>query len=327
MTALRITFALLLVQHVVQPAISLKAMVVSESGPPTNALQSFLEARPPPAPYTTRAPVLALLFMVKDSIHNSHVWEAWLDQAKRDGLEAKIWIHAYAGETAKFRPLSFQHLVVNKTVPSEWCSIWDVQYLLLRQALADPHVTHIAYISESTIPVKPLSWMTSELRDVPDTRMCGCKDTEVAETWFVMSREDAEVFDAHEGAARELTGDVLSRWDCQEEVSWFTPLQLRHKKWPHLTHLSLQCTTFSLFSCNDVTGPWCENMEKFKPDAKVRDCLPKYEGWTNIGTDHPAEFGNLTSEAYAELLESPFWFARKFPEGTISPRVLPTHPL
>jgi hypothetical protein len=329
MTVLRAIFALILVEAV----LSLKARLPDGWGDAINAMEESLGAMSapqkqdksvvawldlPPRPNTIRTPKLALNFMIKDSIHNSHVWEAWLDQAKKDGLEVKVLIHAYANETVKAKlSTRFQQFLMNKTVESAWQQLFNTQFTLLSEALKDPDVTHIATVSESTIPVKPLSWMIDELKINEETRMCGDVDGEIAEAWWVMSRQDAELFNDHKGMVTKiLSVHKHQGWYGDEEVAWYRPLRLRQDDWGEEAPLTIECTTLAVFNCFGNPNSWCDNLENCKC-PKLEKLLPE-----QLTNEHPAAFSNLTSDAYGELLASPFWFARKFPDGAVSPQAL-----
>jgi hypothetical protein len=330
MAALRAALALLLVG----PVLSLKAKFVPEGAEDALAeslgkefgivvpkpIQDFVDL-PPRARTTIRTPKLALNFLIKDTIHNSHVWEAWLDQGKKDGIPVKVLIHPQEAASAKAKlPTNFQQFLVNKTVASDWQHVFRAQFHLLKEALKDPDVTHVATLSDSTIPVKSLSWMMAELTQDNTTRMCGDYGGHIAETWWVMNRPDAELFKDHETLVKKmLMLTTRKQWGNDAEVGWYEPLSMRSDKWGQEAPLTLQCTTLALFNCKDgIDGeePWCAEL----PDCNcpnLEKLLPE-----KLALEHAAEFNLLTSAAYGELLASPFWFARKFAEGAVPPEAL-----
>jgi len=332
MAALRAALALLLVE----PVLSLKANFIPEGAAEilTNSItqgfgidvnhipkpvQDWTDL-PPRARTTIRTPKLALNFLIKDTIHNSHVWEAWLAQAKKDGIPVKVLIHPQEAASAKAKlPTNFQQFLVNKTVASDWQHVFRAQFHLLKEALKDPDVTHMATLSESTIPVKSLSWMMAELKQDNATRMCGSSDGKIAESWWVMNRPDAELFKDHESLVKKmLMLSTRQQWQNDAEVGWYEPLTMRRDRWGQEVPLTVQCTTLALFNCDGPDGgePWCAEL----PDCNcpnLQRLLPE-----QLPKEHAAEFNLLTSAAYGELLASPFWFARKFAEGAVPPEAL-----
>jgi hypothetical protein len=278
-----------------------------------------------------RKPKLALLFLTKDRIYNEAAWLTWLARADRDGQQLRLLIHAYGlpqeNRSSFFEPAQLRPFLVNETAPSAWCDLLPPMDMLITIALQDPEVTHLAFAGETTLPLKPLSWMHAQLQAEDSTRMCSDSEFNIAELWWVMKRDDAEAVDGQ-------WGNHLGEVGCSEESSFYNGL--KHHGRPMLSN----CTTFAWFEymplvgCNAIagtpgyTGPtaaWCSTTEKcdcpklVPPNGESETEFVKLnrEKFPKKGA-HPVTFLSVSVDAFSELLRSPFWFARKFEDGALS---------
>lgn len=280
----------------------------------------------------TKTPKLAVLLLTKDQLNNAHVWSRWIRQARQDRLDFRLFIHAYGlPESGFFKTASFRKFLVDEVSPSSWGNAFGPIMLLMRRALDDPGITHVVTACQATVPLKPLRWMYRELRRDSRTRMCVDRQCKIHETWFLMRREDASVFSEHEDL---LTLAFLGGTGCgkkcvvcsqsTDERMFYLPLSIRR------TPVAVQCITFadwegSEFCRESKSAAWCQLREPFRCknlfDANHAEFTPA--GATNDGRNHhPSTFHSLDADAYRELLESPFWFARKFDDGSISREVI-----
>jgi len=254
---------------------------------------------------------------VKDRIGNANMWLSWMRDANASGSEFSLHIHAY-GSHDDFSPSEFRPFLVQEVVPTKWCDIWDAQLLLIRRALADGGVTHLAVVSADSVPLKRLSTVLEDLRRRPATRLCAdfffpltaTLDTwwlmrPRAETWWLMRREDAELF----AEERELVNSTFKA-GCTEENSWLYPLLLRHARWGDQAPLLNECAMLTdwLGTCKG----WADHMDDCRC-ARLR-ALPHRPG----SAAHPRTYERVDAAAWRELRRSPFWWGRKFADGAFA---------
>eukprot|EP00927_Polykrikos_kofoidii_P084915 TRINITY_DN9097_c0_g1_i1.p1 TRINITY_DN9097_c0_g1~~TRINITY_DN9097_c0_g1_i1.p1 ORF type:complete len:350 (+),score=34.34 TRINITY_DN9097_c0_g1_i1:65-1051(+) len=260
---------------------------------------------PPQGATPLRNPKLAVLMMVKDAILFEDVWQKWLDTAG-DLLQPVLFIHAFGiTNPSAFRTASFASSLVWPPVPSRWCDIWEIEMLLMRHALRDPDVTHMATVSDDSIPLKPVSFIYNALVDEPATRMCNSSrsnDHHRAETWWLMSRKDGQLFLDHSDIANAT---FRTYGNCTEETSWLYPLRLRQTRWKSRSRLVKECVMFT-----DWTG---HNRRDFIYHAALCDCPNLTRGVFTPSPGHPRSF-SVSKIGWFELRRSPFWFGRKIEE-------------
>lgn len=272
----------------------------------------------PPTPYVNRAPKLALMMFTKDIVNNEQAWLNWMDRARRDGLEFSLFIHTQ-GLPSRIRSRGLLLHVVHTNASVKWCNMWEAQVFLMSQALHDPEVSHFMVLSHNSIPVKPLRIIYQELAADPATRMCAddawrgipgdpLGSTPRAETWWLMRREDAELFLYNRDFARLFTFP-----GCVDEHAWYYPLKMRSLKWGDKVELRNECTMFADWA----DGPrackyWRKSVDQCAGCEKLRDS-PRLDA-TAL---HPATFLHINASALQGLIDSPFWFARKFEDGAL----------
>lgn len=271
-----------------------------------------------PRPYkewTARSPKLAILMMTKDKVHNEDIWVKFLQRAKHDNLSYKMLIHAYGideGNRSQFLSTKLAKYVVKDKEWSSWCNMWKPQMLLLKKALMDENVTHMMMVSQDSIPVKPMRLIYDALLVDPTTRMCADdrwrRDWPRAESWWLMRREDAELFAINEDFAEH---NFLAH--CTEEQGWYYPLRMRVEKWGN--KLLNECPMFTNWM--DGKTPckiWKWNIQLCTDCAELR-ASPHHDA----GFMHPVTYKSVNFSALKGLILSPFWFARKFEDGAVTP--------
>jgi len=272
------------------------------------------------SPYVSIAPKLALMMFTSTRVNNEQVWLNWLRRAQDDGLEVKMMIHSKdLGNIQDFQSKGLIQYVQRSSVSLEWCNMWGAQMMLMRRALEDPHVSHVMVLSRDSIPVKPLSYIYRELAQDPATRMCadnnwrGKGGTPRAESWWMMRREDAELFTDNSLFARR---NFLSHAEgCADEQAWYYPLKMREET-DGRTVVRDECVMFA---------DWADGTKACKDwGAAVDSCRTCRElrGGTNrteANNAHPVSFRDVNRSALQGLIASPFWFARKFNDGAIRP--------
>jgi hypothetical protein len=269
----------------------------------------------PPIPYLDRPVKLALLMFVKDGVHNEQWWHAWLERARQDNVNFAMYIHAHGIEgPSEFRSPKLAQYLVEGKAPNKWCNIWKPQMKLLMRALQDPDVSHVQVLSEDSIPVTPMRDIYGQLSADPVTRMCADnkwrKEWPRAESWWLMRREDAQTFADNQDFAKHhfIRG-------CAEEQAWYYPLKLREARWgEEQVRVRNECPMFT----NWMDGPkacknWRWNVEVCTGCEALRSSKHRPAGFC-----HPVAYEEVNSTALRGLIESPFWFARKFDEGAIT---------
>lgn len=277
---------------------------------------------------TPGATKLALLFMIKDRIHNVHIWRAWLQRATSDGVTLGAHVHAYdlnksdpeVQKNMEAWPHLFQQGLLKRSSKSTWGNIWKVQLELLRNALKDKQVSHVAWMDQTSIPVAPARLIYRELQLDPNSRFCADMNLEAevprAETWSMMQRGDVEVIVQNQARYRKMIRD----WRLYDEQYFFWPLHIRNMKRKQsgrksTLHYDMErgCYHFTDWlrgtSCDTHTA-WANKTILCNCPHLKRSLLSHYPD-----KKHPATFMQIDRKSFEELWNSPFWFARKFDDG------------
>mmetsp|Transcript_80684 Transcript_80684/g.218511 ORF Transcript_80684/g.218511 Transcript_80684/m.218511 type:complete len:431 (-) Transcript_80684:57-1349(-) len=275
----------------------------------------FVQQPPEPLPKPGSKPKVAYLMFVKDRVENPKLWLRWMRDARQSGLDFSLIIHAYGINRpygryvpSEFPQKEFLQYVSPHWRPSNWCMMWDAEFLVFKEAFQDPNVTHFITLSADTIPVKPMRYIYQALEDDPVTRMCAddyvYKPWPRAETWWAMRRGDAELFIQHEDQAREKF-----RCECSEEEAWYYPLRARMERWGReAAPVKNECITLTDWADgNQSCKQWADMVKLCPNNCRVTRSMNK----TESATKHPVIFHQLTTPAFKELMASPFWFMRK----------------
>jgi len=266
-----------------------------------------------PRPLNATKVKLAVLLMLKDKLDHANIWSAWAEHAERAGISVSFQIHAYGLKSTKdFKPAEFQKYVVPDRKGTKWCRLYELQMLLLEYALKDPEVTHMQIIGEKTIPVKPVSYIYADLAQQSLTRMCADDGWTPprADGGWLMRRGDAELFVQN----KDKAALYFKTGPCTEENSWYYPLLMRQKRWGQdRAGLSKDCVVFADWAI----GP--RHCKAWRKIAAGCNCTSLYkEPHTPASAAHPATFNRVGVQAALNLVRSPFWFARKFPDGVVA---------
>lgn len=286
-----------------------------------------------PTPEQVRPTKIALLMFVKDRVNNAAVWSSWMEDATSHGLDFKLLIHAWKNHTHKdkkhhkhndrknktrggFEPATFRKYLVPEQARTTWNDIVEAEIMLLRYALRDLDVTHVATISDDTVPVKPLSYIYQELLREPATRMCvdlksgesGDQKTH-AETWWLMKRSDAQRFSDHWKLVQQ---SFVER--STEEKTWLLPLILRYKRWRDESRLLDECVMYT---------DWADDCNHWRDHEALCDCPHLRQEPHQPGLlSSPRLHYQLGSQAWSELRASPFWWARKFSDMPVEKQLV-----
>merc|ERR1719284_790575 len=151
----------------------------------------------PPKPYDTPTPWLALMLFVRDYVPEAHakLWAAWMDTAKSQGLKVSMFIHTGLTDLSNFSK-DLRPYVIKQTVKTKWCQAYGAIMAIYKHVRKHKHITHVATISDDSIPVQPVSEIYAEITAKPQSRFCQDNNWWIprAETWWVMARQDMELF-------------------------------------------------------------------------------------------------------------------------------------
>jgi hypothetical protein len=254
---------------------------------------------------------MAFIFFANDRIDNEDIWLHWMDEARDQGLDFAVHIHAYGlkkGDISQWRSDRFKKHVSREQARTTWCQMFEAQMLMLEKALEDPSVTHLVTLSSDSVPVKPMAYIYNKTRDDPLSRFCVddyWRDPwPRAETWSMMRRADAMFFAQNKEFAHKNF-----RRDCQEETAWYFPLRVRWDNFRADAAVKKECIMFTNWKDGEKA---CK--EAWANSAETCNCptLRKSSNSTPANFKHPVIYSQVSADAFEELVRSPFWFARKF---------------
>jgi hypothetical protein len=106
---------------------------------------------PGPAAGRTR---LALMFLTKGDTHHPEIWREYVAQAP-DGVR----VFSHPKNPQELAGGFLEGTATKRLIPTAWgdVSLVRATLALLHAALADPELTHFALVSESCVPVRPLT--------------------------------------------------------------------------------------------------------------------------------------------------------------------------
>jgi hypothetical protein len=268
----------------------------------------------PPAKIDIEEPHLALVLVVRDYVPHSQLWASWMDAAKSQGLKVSMYIHTPLTDLSNF-PAYLRPNVIPDKLKIEWCHANGAIMATYEHIRKDPSVTHVATISDDTVPVKPLRQIYRDIKAKPWSRLCQDNNWWIprAETWWALTRADLELFRKSDGKDLLLSfqRDYQQSHgnDCDDENFWYLPLKLRESAWGEKARILNECPMYTNWNLTDgVFVPckqWREHAGACKCDS-LHDAL-----LTGADNAHPASFGNISAAGFEELLQSTFWFARK----------------
>src|SRR5438477_5744913 len=101
---------------------------------------------------------LAFLFLIRTSLNHPFLWERFFETS---GLSYSIYIHYVTNTDIGW----FNKFKVSKIIPTKWghISLVEAMNLLLEEAVKDKDNDMFIFLSESCIPVKPLTHIKDNL--------------------------------------------------------------------------------------------------------------------------------------------------------------------
>ncbi|MBB5353723.1 hypothetical protein HNR46_003984 [Haloferula luteola] len=122
----------------------------------------------------TCSPKLGLLFLTRGDVHHPDIWREFVGEHPD---KVRVFSHPKTPDATQGGFL--EGTIIPEYHKTEWGSVSLVKasLALLRTALEDERLTHFVLLSESCIPIRPLSEMLRHLRRKPRSRF-GWKDLE-----------------------------------------------------------------------------------------------------------------------------------------------------
>ena len=236
---------------------------------------------------------LGLLFLTRGDVHHPGIWREFVDQAPS---RVKVFNHPKVERQAPGTFLEGTEIAERHETWWGSISLVNATLALLREALQDPDLTHFVLLSESCVPVYPLTWILQHLDCNPKSRFWHCpleKATPLQRSraaaipgipgrcwhfqsqWWLLDRTAAEWV-----SRADFTG-IFSRMPIPDEAYFATVLSL-------------------------LGYPLADRVV----DRPIT--------WTHWESDvgRPTEFMRVKRETISEILDSGAWFARKFPSGS-----------
>ena len=233
---------------------------------------------------------LGLLFLTRGDVTHPKTWSEFTAEAPD-----RVRVVSHPKDPTAINHDFLKNSVIGNLCPdTRWGDISLVRATLslLREALQDPGLTHFVLLSESCIPIQPLSWMLSKLDAVPAPRFnydtlenasvlkksrasaipqvpAGCWHFQ--SQWWLLDRITAN------WVTRADYTDVFSKMGIPDEAYFATVLSL------------MGYPIGDRVVKKDITWTWWEK---------------------NAGS--PTTFHGLNPEKLHAMVESGCWFARKF---------------
>lgn len=292
-------------------------------------------AEPPSSP--PPKPKVAFLFMVYESIEFSEVWERFFRSANQK--DYAVYVHS-AVPRHKSQLSDFFSSRLIDSVQTSWCHNTHAQFAMLKQAsLEDRHLTHFAWLSGDSIPMKNLSVVLDDLRKDNRSRFCVDPNCDRAEMWHVLQRRHAAALLGN----RERLFDFFSHLGkvCEDEDMFWAPLNAmgfgaelkkhcvmwtdwskpgpkhpedsqsaNEKKGSLLAARRILSSKSAWFGFRNGKSQWLEAgwLLRMNPNSR-------HGGNPIIGNyaSHPWTFRAVPADGMQKLLADPdTWFARKF---------------
>mmetsp|Transcript_49363 Transcript_49363/g.143088 ORF Transcript_49363/g.143088 Transcript_49363/m.143088 type:complete len:355 (+) Transcript_49363:95-1159(+) len=258
-----------------------------------------------------KRPKLVVAVLAMFNMTHPEVWLSWVRNAEASGLPFTFMIHSKDARK-EFQDKQLRRYVLNESSDihrTRWCKVAEAEYLVMRRALDDPEVTHLAVVSSDSIPLKSLRHIHRELEKQPVTRMCmDWTHNHRAETWFVMQRADIELFMQHLSFVDQHFRPLHL---CEEERMWMYPLVLRSWMWGKQQNPLLDdCVMWT---------DWGKQCQVWASHVLMGDfdAVRSARHYPAV-LAHPRTYLKLTAAGLRELQQSSFWWARKFAKRSIS---------
>jgi len=303
-------------------------------------------------------PQVFFMFMVYGRINNIEVWERFLSSGVGQGIEYKALVHCKTERECRGAIRSHLFEII-PSVPTAYCTdlVGGMNALLhaavLRAGAAHNPNDKFVFISDSTLPVKPIVQMHRQLTSDSNSDFCVFPRNEWAEVpqnmpggssvvhlavkhhqWVVLSRTHAE-----QAVARShMHQDLMVRFQlnmgyhntgCLDEFWHFATLypELVIRTFPQSEHGLKGFNGMPLNNGNFEIQGQCDTFVHWVPRAEGRHNNMSFLAKAlenDPGTimapateSRPASFSRLSGDALVSMRESSFLFARKVEDQTV----------
>ena len=120
----------------------------------------------------TGHPKVAFLFLTMKYFPFSSLWEAFFEDAPKGDYSIYIHRAAVPDENKMVHELALSKYgaVDVPWVKTAWCALFGVEVAMLFHAMKDPNNVQFVFVSDSSVPLKPFSYVYKELaQNSPDT--------------------------------------------------------------------------------------------------------------------------------------------------------------
>jgi len=238
-------------------------------------------------------PKLGLLFLTRGDVNHPEIWREWIAQAPD---QVRMFTHAKRLEDLQGGLL--EGTQIEAQIDTAWgeVSLVRASLALLRAALEDETITHFALVSESCVPVQPLTRILKNLTHDPRCQF-GFRDVEKA------SAKSKHRF--------RKTANI-------PEGCWRF-----HQQWWLLNRVAARLATRidktggfeEVFASDEGYFGTVLVMAGYPVDDLVYNKDVTWTHWPEKGAGSPAAHETLAGEQLVSILRSGAIFARKFPGG------------
>ncbi|MBB5353725.1 hypothetical protein HNR46_003986 [Haloferula luteola] len=242
-------------------------------------------------------PTIAFLFLTRGEMNHPGIWQEYLDVA---GDHARIYAHTKSLDSLPAGSFLLD-AQINERMPTAWgaFSLVEATLAMIRAALEDPAVTHVALVSESCVPVRPFSSLARSLRLDKRSRLA-MRSLDQVRSWG--NREKALRLEALSGIPKDHAW-FQDQWMCLNRRD---ALIVSEKDWsPHFKDVwaADECFFSTVLSASGRL-----------PGEAIINRPITWTCWR--GGAHPQEFHQVLPRIAAEIMESGCYFARKFTPGS-----------
>lgn len=241
----------------------------------------------------TSPPKLALLILTRGDVRSPDIWKEWVAPESD-----RISIFSHPKEPDKLKGGFLEGTDIAETFDTQWgeVSLVKASLALLRAALRDPELTHFALLSESCVPIQPLSRILLRLQHDGRPRF-NSRDQERANPEFQSRMQQAP----------EIPNGC---WRFHQQ--WWL---LDRSAAVMATRRDYTSKFEQVFASDEGYFGTTLMLEGYPVDDLVDDRSITWTHWEKHAAS-PNEFRILPPERLREMLNSDCFFARKFPEET-----------
>lgn len=242
--------------------------------------------------YDAKPIKIALLFLTISDINHPEIWEDWI--SKRPG---SVEVFCHAKYRNQIRTVMIRRNLIRKSFATEWghISLVHATRALLKEALRDQEITHFILLSESCVPIKPLSELIKFLNFI---------------RFSVFPYSDIDT-----GPIGKVQ-QALSKPIVPKSAWTF------HPQWWIFNRLIAFCSSetdytslFDSMISDEVYFGTVTRLENLPLGDLVLRQLSHWSLWpTNVG--RPMNLRCVTKYDCALMVKSGAFFARKFPKGS-----------